>query len=235
MTTALSLDGMTVPIERSGTSRRARLTIERDGSLRLRAAVDVERAELQSFLKSKREWIYTKLAEKELLQNRPVAKELIDGEGFLYLGRSHQLRIVDNEAEGVRLERGRLVLPSHRREDGYSLIVDWYRSRGLRWLRPCIAEWANRLRVDAGRLEVADLGYKWGSAMPDRRVRIHWATMQLRPDLVDYVMAHELAHLREPHHGPAFWLLLRRVMPDYEERRARLARDGALLWMGGEP
>jgi predicted metal-dependent hydrolase len=232
MTTALVLDGMTVPIDRSGTSRRARLTIERDGSLRLRAADDVQRDELASFLRSKREWIYGKLAEKELLHSAPITKELVDGEGFLYLGRSHQLRVVNNGADRVRLERGRLVLPQDHRSDGHALIVEWYRRRGMNWLLPSLAEWAHRLRVAPGPLDVADLGYKWGAAMPDGRVRIHWATMQLRPALVDYVLAHELAHLQEPHHGPTFWALLGRVMPDYEDRRAVLARVGTNLWFG---
>ena len=99
MTTTLVLDGLTVPIERAGTSRRARLTIERDGSLRLRAADDVGTEELNAFLRSKRQWIYTKLAEKEQLQAKPVAKELVDGEGFLYLGRSHQLRASSTTAK----------------------------------------------------------------------------------------------------------------------------------------
>jgi hypothetical protein len=88
------------------------------------------------------------------------------------------------------------------------------------------------LRVRPGRLEVADLGYRWGAAMPDGRVRIHWTAMQLQPGLVDYVVAHELAHLHEPHHGPTFWALLSRVMPDYEERKGSLAKVGTRLWMG---
>jgi predicted metal-dependent hydrolase len=233
VTTALVLDGMTVPVERAGTSRRARLTVERDGSLRLRAAEDVGTEELDAFLKSKRQWIYTKLAEKEQLQAEPVAKELVDGEGFLYLGRSHQLRIVDNGDTAVRLERGRLVLPEHLQASGFDLIVDWYRARGVRWLRPLVKEWGGRLRVKPMSLEVADLGHKWGSATADGRVRIHWATLQLRPRLVDYIVAHEMAHLHEPHHGPAFWALLGRVMPDYEDRRAQLARVGTTLWFGG--
>lgn len=232
MTGVLVLDGMTVPVERAGGSRRAQLTIERDGSLRLRAADDVDNDELLSFLRSKRKWIYTKLAEKERLHSEPIAKKLVDGEGFLYLGRSHQLRVIDNGAEHVQLERGRLVLPKEQLDHGHELIIDWYRSRGLRWLLPNASNWALRLRVQPERIEVADLGHKWGSATPDGRVRIHWATLQLRPNLVDYVLAHELAHLQEPHHGPAFWALLGRVMPDYEDRRARLARDGSKLWFG---
>jgi len=233
--TVLVLDGMRVPVETGGNSRRAKLTIERDGSLRLRAADDVEREELEGFLASKRDWIYRKLTEKEVLQYEPVIKELVDGEGFVYLGRSHRLRLVDANGDRVRLERGRLVLPRPLHPQGYEAIIAWYQARGTAWLRPRVQDWAMRLRVEPGRLEVADLGHKWGVATPGGRVRIHWAAMQLRPPLVDYVLVHELGHLREPHHGPTFWQLLARVLPDYDERKTELARVGSGLWLGDKP
>lgn len=228
----LRLDDLRVPVETGGTSRKARLTIEADGSLRLRAAVDVATEELTQFLASKRDWVYRKLAEKEVLQHEPVTKELVDGEGFFYLGRNYRLKIDD--AHGVvRLERGRLVLPRYLSGAGEAALIAWYQRCGEAWLRPRAAAWAERLRVEAGPIEVADLGHKWGSATAGRRVRIHWATLQLSPFLVDYVLAHELAHLREPHHGPEFWQLLGRVMPDYDERKQELAKRGASLWFGG--
>jgi predicted metal-dependent hydrolase len=229
----LVIDRMQVPVEIGGTSRRARLTIERDGTLSLRAAEDVATDELEAFLASKREWIYRKLAEKEALQHDPLTKELVDGEGFLYLGRSHQLRVVDPGTNArVRLERGRLLVPQAPMPREYQLIVDWYRQRGTAWLLPRLADWSRRLRVDPASLDVVDLGYKWGAASTGGRVRIHWATMQLRPYLIEYVLAHELAHLREPHHGPAFWQSLARVLPDYDDRKNELANRGAALWFG---
>jgi predicted metal-dependent hydrolase len=231
-TAVLHLDGLRVPVETGGASRKAKLTIEADGSLRLQAAGDIATEELTRFLASKREWVYRKLAEKEVLQHEPVTKELVDGEGFLYLGRSHRLKIDD--ANGiVRLERGRLVLPRPLAETGDASLIAWYQRCGEAWLRPRVRSWAERLRVEAGAIEVADLGHKWGSATAGKRVRIHWATLQLSPALVDYVLAHELAHLREPHHGPDFWQLLGRVMPDYDERKQELAKRGAGLWFGG--
>ena len=232
MRAVLRLDDLRVPVETGGASRRARLTIEADGSLRLRAAEDVATDELKQFLASKREWVYRKLAEKEVLQHEHVAKELVDGEGFLYLGRSHRLKISDLYG-AVRLERGRLVLPRQLAEAGEFSIIAWYRRCGEAWLRPRVGSWAERLRVEPGAIEVEDLGHKWGSATAGKRVRIHWATLQLSPALVDYVLAHELAHLREPHHGPDFWQLLGRVMPDYSERKQELAKRGASLWFGG--
>src|SRR5664279_1836733 len=129
-------------------------------------------------------------------------------------------------------DHGRLVLPAALQESGHQQIVMWYQKRGTAWLRPRVADWAARLRVEPGTLEVADLGHKWGAATAGGRVRIHWAAMQLRPSLLDYVLAHELAHLREAHHGPAFWQVLGRTLPDYDVRKEELARVGAGLWLG---
>jgi predicted metal-dependent hydrolase len=232
---ALRLDGMLVPVLTGGNSRKAKLTIERDGSLHLRAAPDVERAELEQFLASKRDWIYRKLADKEAFTADPVTKELVDGEGYLYLGRSHQLRIVNTDDRRVTLQRGKLILPQSLVGSGHEQIIDWYRATGLAWLKPRAKDWSTRLRVDPQTVEIADLGNKWGSALPSGRVRIHWATMQLRPPLVEYVLAHELAHLREPHHGPAFWQLLGRAMPDFDQRKSALAEAGTSIWMGSSP
>lgn len=227
----LQLDGMTIPVETAGRSRRARLTIERDGSLRLRAAADVDRAELQAFLAAKREWIYKKLAEKEAFDHEPVTKELVDGEGFQYLGRSYRLRMSD-DGDRVQLRAGRLILPRPQLSRGAEPVIAWYRARGAAWLKPRIAAAAERLRVLPGKLEVSDLGHKWGSATAGNRVRIHWASLQLPPVLIDYILVHELAHLREPHHGPAFWQQVARVLPDYEERKTELAQIGSGLWLG---
>lgn len=232
MRAVLYLDDLRVPVETGGASRKARLTIEADGSLRLRAAEDVAAEELRQFLASKREWVYRKLAEKEVLRHEPVTKELVDGEGLLYLGRSHRLKIEDVDGM-VRLERGRLVLPRSLIGTGEASLVAWYQRCGEAWLRLRVGSWAQRLRVEPAAIEVADLGRKWGSATAGMRVRIHWATLQLSPALVDYVLAHELAHLREPHHGPGFWQLLGRVMPDYDERKEELAKRGSGLWFGG--
>ena len=224
------LDGIPVPVDVVGPGRKARLTVEGDGSLRLRAASDVATDELSGFLESKRGWVHRKLSEKEAFDLEPVVKELVDGEGFTYLGRNYRLKLADvNE---VRLEGGRLRLPIAGDVDGPAALVHWYSTRGIEWAKPRARALAERLRVDPTSLTIADLAHKWGSTSPGGRVRLHWATFQLRPALIDYVVAHELAHLREPHHGLAFWQLLGRVMPDCADRKDELARTGGRLWMG---
>ena len=231
MTATLELDGIPVAVETAGPPRQARLTVEVDGSLSLRAAQDVSDHELAAFLTSKRRWVYEKLAIKEALAAPPVVKEIVNGEGFTYLGRNYRLRLVD-EGDQVSLQQGRLALPRSLLPTASQALQAWYARCGLDWLRPRMVSWATRLRVSPTGLAIGDLGPKWGASTPDGRIRIHWATMQLPPRLVEYNLVHELTHLREPNHGQAFWKVLTRALPDAQVRKQELATIGASLWFG---
>ena len=84
-------------------------------------------------------------------------------------------------------------------------------------------------------VEVRDLGFRWGSARPTdgpQRINIHWATLQLPPSLIDYVLVHELAHLRELNHTPEFWSIVERLMPGYQNHKSTLAAIGKYIWLG---
>jgi predicted metal-dependent hydrolase len=80
-------------------------------------------------------------------------------------------------------------------------------------------------------LDVRDLGYRWGSLGKGDRLNLHWAVMQLPPSLIDYVIVHELAHVDEPNHTTRFWAVVRRVLPDYEQKKTRLSEAGTQLWL----
>ncbi len=208
--------------------------VERDASLVLKAPrfATTERAE--EFVASKRSWIYRKLAEKDALIGPPIVKQFVDGEGFAYLGRSHRL-LIDESTERVRLDRGRFVAPPKVRTDGADLMRDWYVRTGSQWLRPRARPWAARMGLDDLSIDVRDLGFRWGSARPatgEERINIHWATLQLPPSLVDYVLVHELAHLREANHSPEFWAIVSQLMPGYESQKANLASIGHGVWLG---
>src|SRR6266496_299129 len=92
--------------------------------------------------------------------------------------------------------------------------------------------WAARMRAAEVGVRVTGLGYRWGSTRGADRINIHWATLQLRPSAIDYVLVHELAHLHEPNHTQAFWDRVERAMPDYELWKTKLAQVGAEVWTG---
>ena len=71
-----------------------------------------------------------------------------------------------------------------------------------------------------------DLGFRWGSCGKGGRLNFHWQSVLLPPRIIDYIVVHELVHMREPHHTPEFWRAVERVMPDWEPRRRWLAERG---------
>lgn len=208
------------------------ITVDRDGSLYLQAPTGCPPDALAAWAYSKRMWVYRKLAEKDLLLSARPAKEFVSGEGFAYLGRSHRLLVTDTDE--VRMERGRLLLPrtAAAGPDPGAYLVRWYRARGRQWLPGRIRPWADRMGLVPTGLDVRDLGYRWGSLSANGTLNIHWATLQLPPSLIDYVLVHELAHMAHPQHTPPFWATLERAMPDYERRKSDLLHAGSRLWMG---
>lgn len=163
------------------------------------------------------------------------------------------------DAAGVRLRAGRFHLSAAQTNQGAILMRRWYTEVGGQWLRRRIQPWAARLGEEAVEVKVRDLGYRWGSARPvssgqhingrqlgedniqaspelpttsRRCVNIHWATLQLPPSLIDYVLVHELAHLREANHTPDYWKTVARLMPDYETHKTSLASIGQNIWLG---
>lgn len=206
------------------------LTVERDGSLTLAAPPHCPTARLIKFAKSKTYWVYTQIARRDLLRRPHDEKSFISGEGFSYLGRTYRLLLVDDdEGEPLRLRGGRLELHRSRSQEGAALLRRWYVRLGQVWLRTRVQRLAGHAGVDAPPVQVQDLGYRWGSCGRNGRLYLNWQVMTLPPSLVDYVIAHELVHLKEPHHTPRFWRQMSMMMPDYSHRRDLLAKTGGLV------
>jgi len=227
----LRVGDLDVTVQVSDQRRSIRLTVERDATLTAVIPPRTGTAELTRAIEAKRQWLYGKLRERsDIGQPRP-SRLYVTGEGFPYLGRSYRLLLVDDVPQAVRLNRGRLELRHDAAGDAACHLTRWYRRVGEPWLRKRIAPWARRMQVGVTALRVLPLGYRWGSCSSDGTVNIHWAVMQLPPDLVDYVLVHELAHLRHGDHGPEFWRIVEFALPDYRARRDRLHRLGPDLWL----
>lgn len=105
-------------------------------------------------------------------------------------------------------------------------FIRWYSERARIWLSSRVAEYQSRMEVSPACVKVQDLGYRWGSCGKGEWLYFHWKTILLPTRIAEYVVVHEIAHLHEPHHTPAFWLRVERAMPDYSQRKAWLAEHG---------
>ncbi|MCT2589702.1 M48 family metallopeptidase [Streptomyces sp. N2-109] len=227
----LRVDDLDVQVRVSERRRGIRLTVERDSTVSVTVPPGTGQTELVKLVRSRRQWLYTKLAERESLSEGRPPRDYVSGEGFPYLGRSHRLMVVETGPTDVRLLRGRLEIRQNVLHDASTALITWYTRRGTSWLPSRLQPWAKRLDVTCSELRVRPLGYRWGSCSIHGDLNIHWATMQLPPDLIDYVLVHELAHLRVPDHSERFWRTVQRAMPDCDARRDRLRRIGPDLWL----
>lgn len=105
-------------------------------------------------------------------------------------------------------------------------FIRWYSERAKAWLAVKVAEYQSRMEVAPAGVKVQDLGYRWGSCGKGDWLYFHWKSILLPARIAEYVVVHEIAHLHEPHHTPAFWLRVERAMPDFAQRKAWLAEHG---------
>ncbi|WP_421621736.1 M48 family metallopeptidase [Alkalilimnicola ehrlichii] len=224
----LQVDDLTFRVRESNRRKTLEITVDRAGELVIAAPVGTDPQLMRDFVTEKRYWIYKKLAEKAE-RHRPLPKkEYVDGEGFLYLGRSYRLKKVPAAEQGapLKLEAGRFCLRDDAVPDARHHFIRWYTQRATDWLRKQVNAHAKRLEVSPAGVKVQDLGYRWGSCGKGEWVYFHWKTILLPRHIAEYVAVHELIHLHEPHHTPAFWRRLERAMPDYEQRKQWLALHG---------
>lgn len=227
MMKTLIVDDLTFEVRRSPRRRTLEIIIDRGGELVVAAPEASEMDAIKRFIHEKRFQVYTKLAEKEKLRPLRPAKEYVSGESFHYLGRTYRLLLVDRQGAALKLVGGRFRLLRAEAPNGKKRFIQWYTDRARPWLRGRLRPWTNRIGVDPSGLEVRPLGYRWGSCSPNGRVNFHWAAIQLPPSIIDYLIVHELAHLHEHQHTPAFWKRVERAMPDFAHRKQWLAENGA--------
>ena len=216
-------------------ARRQTLAIEVHPDLRVSvvAPTGADPAVIREKVHKRAGWIRKQQRAFELYLPKQPPRRYINGETHRYLGRQYRLRAEQGETDSVKCLRGRFYVTT--RDAPTTALV---RRRLARWYRER-AEVVFRERLDACHTRAARFGiplpalkikrlYKrWGSCGPGELVTLNLELIQAPKDGIDYVVMHELCHLKEAHHGPRFWALLGKLMPDYAERQAELNRLAA--------
>ena len=128
--------------------------------------------------------------------------------------------------QALTLREGCFVLPRSLAAEGRVHLEAWYRRRAERFIATRVAHFAPLAGVSPTVVTVRQMRSRWGSCTSRGRVSFAWSLVLLSPAIVDYVVVHELVHLRELNHGPRFWSAVEEILPDYRERRARLRAEG---------
>lgn len=223
MSETLEISGLTFEVRRSTRRRTLSLTVDRSGELVVHAPCDTAQEALTSWTRTKLLWVHRKLALKEEAIPKVRKPEYLTGESFAYLGKRHRLALVAEQREPLRFTGIKFLL----RRDAVpadSHFQQWYITNGKRWLQQRVSSLCTRTGPAPYRVVVRDLGYRWGSCGRDGTLYFNWRLLQLPVRVIDYVIVHELCHLVEPNHSPAFWNALERALPDWRDRKDDLHR-----------
>lgn len=210
--------------------RTVGLEVHPDGSIVFAVPADAEPEQLARVVRSRELWLARAVRRRAALAADHPAKEIVNGEGFEYLGRHYRLLLVADQETPVALRGGWLQV--QRSVQGAPAIIDWYRIRGQRWLVDRVASWAGRVGVDKPDVVVRDLGTNWGLRDRNQAIAFHWAAVQLPARLLDLIVVHELVHLAVARHDSEFRRRVLLALPDALELEAELAQAGRRVWMG---
>ncbi len=216
---------------RRSTRRSIGFMIDDDG-LRVTAPKRITLAEIDNAIRAKQRWILTKLHERgerraQRQQKPPV--QWIDGAELPFMGGEITLRLEP-------AERSRCVFDPVLRELTVGVVPElsewqlqervriWLQAEAARVFTERLAVYAERLGVSYQTMTLSSAGTRWGSCTVDGSIRLNWRLIHFSLPLIDYVVAHELAHLREMNHSPRFWATVESVYPDYDGAKAALRK-----------
>ena len=201
--------------------------IERDGSVSVLAPKPFDNAKIESILERKRSWIYKNLAEWEDLNRVKVQRHYVNGESFLYLGRSYRLKLVDHQEVPLKLLHGHFCLSKNKVSDAPEIFKAFYKEKLLEKLKSKLTVYSECMGVQPKTVKVMELKHRWGSCSAKGAVNFHWKCAMLPLSVLDYVIVHELAHIKDARHSPQFWRAVEKVMPGYQEQKNWLKFNGA--------
>ena len=225
---SLTVDDLRFAVRWSARRRTVGITVKRDGELVVAAPARTSARRLEEVVREKLPWVRRKLAEFEALGPPPEPRQIVAGELFPYLGREYRLELADRPSRPVSLRGDALEVDRALDGDARAAVVAWYEAAAREYIDEAVARYVPLVGAAPAAVVVRDLGKRrWGVC--DHRtmtVSFHWQLITQPAELVDYVVVHELAHLHEPNHGPAFWRRVEDVLPDCKQRRKRLSRRG---------
>ena len=220
------LKGIDYNIKRSK-RKTISIYVERDGTVSVLAPQKMEDAELEEAIKTKEYLIYKHLAEWETLNRSKVVREYVNGQSFLYLGRNYRLQFVEEQDVPLKLQNGYFKLRKKDQMKAQQCFVDFYKSRGLPHILRRVAEYKEKMDVAPKNIRIMELQHRWASCSKEGNLNFHWKCLMGPGSVLDYIVIHELAHIKHHDHSPAFWKEVEKVMPNYHRQVDWLKEYGA--------
>lgn len=225
----VKLDDLAITCKWSRRRRTIGLVVTAAGNLEVAAPWGTPQAKIAQVVAQHRPWIERKAAAR-----REAWARLKPGTAF-YLGQPYRLHVVRGSRAAVELGADQITIQLPAAGSApWPTLTDWYHQQAERLLGERVKYFSLRLGLNGGQVQVKDWKSRWGECRPRQGglLRFNWRLVMLPPEILDYVVAHELTHLKEAGHNRRFWRQVATVLPDYAHRRRWLNLYGTpfLTW-----
>jgi predicted metal-dependent hydrolase len=209
-------------------ARRVAIHVHPDGLVQVDAPQGTTTAEVRAAVRRRARWVWQRLTEYRTRMRHVLPRDYVSGESHFYLGKRYLLKLTVDKggAQQVKLLRGRLEVTIHSTERAKvcALLSVWYRQRAEQVFARRIGECASHARwlKELPPFRLMNMRARWGSCSPGGELLLNPHLVKAPRHCIDYVIFHELCHLKEHHHGPEYYRLLGALLPDWERRKAEL-------------
>lgn len=228
---------LTYTIKYSKRRHSVQLKVTSAGAVEITAPVRFPQHEVEKLLHLKTAWISAQLDRLSRLAANPVNATLAEGAELLYLGQPHRLALSATTAKRPKVTREQqqltVHLPAVPATEQVPLLHEtlrrWFAKQAAELLAGKTAYWAEQIGVRPGRITIREQKTRWGSCSSRGNINYNWRIIMAPPEVVDYLVIHELYHIKMPNHSADFWLLVAQSSPDFKRHRAWLRQHGSLL------
>jgi predicted metal-dependent hydrolase len=221
---------MSLPIDRLVRSRRktVALIVRPDGTLEVRAPLRLAELRIREFVESHADWVCKQQARARKAAP-PPAKKFTERENFIYLGQSFPLTIVPRQRQVLTFDGQIFRLAKSALPKARELFVRWYQAQAGMFLMERVLFHARKHGLHYEKIRISSARTRWGSCSSKGTLSFTWRLVMAPPEIVDYVVIHELVHTKIPNHSQAFWQGVAGIIPDYKQRLTWLRKNGKYL------
>lgn len=205
------------------------LIVDENARLIIRAPLKMPMKKIKQIVDEKGGWILNKQEETRRKLSQKERKRFSEGEKFLYLGDEYPLLIRENCPEPLSLDLFNFILDSEYHKYALNVFEWWYRNRAIVMFYEKARAFSAAAGLRFAQVKLSRARRRWGSCSSGGNLNINWRLIMAPPKVIDYIMAHEVAHLREMNHSPRFWRQVEAIMPDYRDWKDWLNENGHLL------
>ena len=204
------------------------LQITNDARLIVRAPHYASEDYIHQLIQRKESWIKAKQEYFKQRQNKILVRKFVPGEEFLFLGHSYPLIALEDLPKAVVLDNSLMISPMVL-GNAQVHIENWYKAQALEYITQRVEYYAQLTGLKYKSIRINNATTRWGSCGYKDSLNFTWRLIMAPSRVVDYVVIHELMHLKQKNHSRKFWAEVVRVMPDYKQDENWLKDNGHLL------